>query len=98
MHVPAVEDAADDLRTDPAAYFRSLSAEDQDRYFTKGGAEAIRLGADIGRVVNVRRPSRGMSQPGRQRGGRVMPEELLEHAAGDRDEAVRLLRRNGFIF
>lgn len=65
VHVPAVEDAADDLQTDPAAYFRSLEREAQDRYFTAAGAEAIRLGADIGQVVNARRGAAGLSQPGR---------------------------------
>ncbi len=53
IHVPAAEDA-DDWTTDPDAYFRSLSREDQDRLFTKAGAEAIRQGADMGQVVNAR--------------------------------------------
>jgi len=65
VHVPAVEDTADDLRTDPDAYFRSLTREDQDKYFTTAGAQAIRDGADIGQVVNARRGARGLSQPGR---------------------------------
>lgn len=157
-HVPAVEDIADDLRTDPAAYFRSLSREDQNKYFTVAGAEAIRLGADIAQVVNARRGASGLSQPGRLteaeqralRGGRgvgrlqrvdvygrqlatttegttvrgvagkrlaaaggttrtagarlrsaktprLMPDAILELAAGDREEAQRLLRRFGYI-
>lgn len=62
---PAVEDAADDIRTDPADYFRSLAPADQARYFTVAGAEAIRSGADIGQVVNARRGASGLSQPGR---------------------------------
>jgi hypothetical protein len=53
--IPAAEDSADDLRTDPAAYFASLSVAEQDRVFTKAGAEAIRAGADINQVVNARR-------------------------------------------
>ncbi len=65
MHIPAVEDVADDLTTDPDAYFHSLSSADQDRYFGKAEAEAIRQGADIGQVVNARRGARGLSQPGR---------------------------------
>ncbi len=65
VHAPAVEDTDDDLRTDPEAYFRSLSESDQDKYFTKAGAQAIRDGADIGQVVNARRGARGLSQPGR---------------------------------
>jgi hypothetical protein len=58
IHVPAVEDAARDLTTDPRGYFDSLSTAEQDRTFTIAGAEAIRDGADIGQVVNARR---GMS-------------------------------------
>lgn len=53
--IPAREDSADDLRTDPRAYFRSLSMGEQDRLFTKAGAEAIRSGADMSQVVNARR-------------------------------------------
>ena len=40
---------------DPDAYFRSLSRAEQDRVFTADGAKAIRDGADITSVVNVRR-------------------------------------------
>lgn len=53
IHVPAAEDA-EDWTTDPHEYFRSLSLEDQDRLFTKAGAEAIRRGADLNQVVNAR--------------------------------------------
>lgn len=52
--IPAREDSADDLRTDPRLYFRSLVAADQDRLFTKSGAAAIREGADMNQVVNAR--------------------------------------------
>lgn len=48
-------------RTDPDSYFRSLSVEEQDRVFTKSGAQAIRDGADIGSVVNARRKAAGMT-------------------------------------
>jgi hypothetical protein len=40
---------------DPDTYFRSLSAAEQDSVFTTAGAQAIRDGADISSVVNVRR-------------------------------------------
>lgn len=39
----------------PGEYFDSLSAAEQDRVFTKAGAESIRLGADPIKVVNARR-------------------------------------------
>lgn len=54
------------LIADPQEYFDSLSAEEQDRIFTKAGAQAIRDGADIGQVVNARRgmttAARGVSK------------------------------------
>lgn len=62
-HVPAPSDR-DKVRgliaiNSPDRYFESLSKAEQDRIFTKAGADAIRAGADIGRVVNARR---GMSK------------------------------------
>lgn len=54
-HIPATEDVAGDMRTDPLTYFKGLSPAEQDRVFTAAGAEAIRLGADPGQVVNARR-------------------------------------------
>lgn len=157
-HLPAAEDTSDDLRTDPRQYFDGLSPEEQDRAFTKAGAEAIRLGADISQVVNARRGARGLTPAGARltaaeakalRGGRergrletanvfghdlfvttegtttrglagvrlgakqtgtkqgrryrsakaprLMPESIYQIAGGDRDEAIRLLRRYGYI-
>lgn len=54
-HIPASENVAGDLLTSPDRYFESLSKAEQDRVFTEAGAEAIRLGADVGQVVNSRR-------------------------------------------
>ncbi|MCC3311518.1 hypothetical protein [Nocardia africana] len=54
-NIPASEDVADDLTTDPRAYFDSLSNEQQDKIFGKASAEAIRDGADISQVVNAER-------------------------------------------
>lgn len=140
-HIPASENLAKDLTTDPSLYFDSLAPEDQDRIFTKAGAEAIRDGADIGQVVNARRGMataqqnpRGWIPKGRMvrqevfgrdlfttdegatRHGifgrinaerraqgkpalpvRLMPESIYELAAGDRTEAIRLLRLHGYI-
>lgn len=61
IHIPATEDQAGDLTTDPALYFASLSEAEQNRLFTRDGAQAIRDGANIGRVVNARR---GMATAG----------------------------------
>ena len=46
---------------DPYEYFKSLSPEEQDKSYTKAGAQAIRDGGDIFQVVNSRR---GMKQGG----------------------------------
>lgn len=60
--VPLRQDGAipDELFGSPAEYFESLSEAEQDRIFTKAGAEAIRLGADPIQVVGARRGASGM--------------------------------------
>lgn len=96
--VPSAEaDGADDVRVQPIAYFESLPRAEQDRVFTKAGAEAIRLGADMNQIVNVRRKAAGLSTPGTRRGGRKMPAEIITAGAGDRDKTVRLLKRHGYL-
>lgn len=54
-HIPCNEDVAGDLTSDPQDYFQSLSEPEQDRIFTKAGAQAIRDGANMNQVVNARR-------------------------------------------
>lgn len=159
VHIPGRESIVGDIRTDPKAYFESLTPAEQDRQFTKAGAEAIRLGADPAQVVNARRGAVGLTPAGARltaeearvlRGGRevgrlqavdvfgrdlyvttegrttrglagvrlgaretgpksgrqryrsaraprLMPESILQIAGNDRAEAIRLLRRNGYI-
>ena len=53
-HIPASESVAGDLTVSPSEYFDSLPKDEQDRIFTRAGAEAIRNGADINQVVNAR--------------------------------------------
>lgn len=54
--MPLFDDETPDgfFRT-PEDYFDALSEAEQERVFTKAGAEAIRLGADPAKVVNARR-------------------------------------------
>lgn len=108
---PASREQADGLILDPRAVFDALPAAEQDRVFGRAGAHAIRDGADLSRVVNARR--RGAmytaSVGGRQvlatreavrsvrRRVRLMPEAIYAIAGGNRDEALRLLRTNGYI-
>jgi hypothetical protein len=55
VSIPAAEDRAGDLRTDPNAYLKSLSVAEQDRLLGKANAKAWRDGADLNQVVNARR-------------------------------------------
>lgn len=132
---PVKEDNAEDIRTDPQKYFNSLTKEQQDKTFTRAGAEAIRLGADVGQVVNVRRGATGLDSAAGSTGAvqrqdvygqslytstegvtkrgvagkvirargrdprttpRLLPESILE-VAQSREDALNLLRLNGFV-
>jgi hypothetical protein len=144
LHLPTTIAADLTPASDPEAYFRSLSRAEQDRTFTRSGAQAVRDGADLGQVVNARRgmtttvlgrrrlvtttegtTTRGLfgafevdagsgqlrrragAELERRRSGsryvgaarapRLMPEEIYKIAGDDRGEAVRLLRRNGYL-
>lgn len=78
-HIPASEDTADSLLTNPERYFNSLSTTEQDRAFTNAGAEAIRLGADPSKVVNARRGMRTAQQnpAGWIPKGRMVPTDVF---------------------
>lgn len=52
QHIPMFVAAASGITVDPDEYFNSLSRAEQDDYFGKANAAAIRDGADIDRVVN----------------------------------------------
>lgn len=99
-HIPVAEDVPGDVRTDPRAYFDSLSAAEQDELLGKAGADAVRAGADMAKVVNARR---GMTTAGGRlftteaagRRPRLMPEQIFRDAR-DRDDAIRLLRLHGY--
>lgn len=109
ISIPAAENIAGDLVTSPKAYFASLSPADQNRIFTNAGAEAIRDGADIGQVVNARRKgamytaggrnftTESTSRRGTSPGVRPMPEQLYADAKGDRDQAIELLKKFGYL-
>lgn len=90
----------------PEEFWDSLTAEQQDRIFTKAGAQAIRDGADIAQVVNSRS---GMSDAGSaftntssrwqrvHRHDRLSVPEIIRSTEGDRDERVRLLFKHGYV-
>jgi hypothetical protein len=106
-HAPALEDAAGDLTTDP----RRLFDAKQIRGLSDVDAKAIRDGADISQVVNMRRGGlytadgmqftrEGTTRQGltgsRTLGRRLTPETIYR-LASDRAEAIGLLRRHGYI-
>lgn len=62
---PATE-ARPGRRTNPMSFFNGLSRAEQDRRFTIGGAEAIRNGADIYKVVNAGRSTVTLDAYGRK--------------------------------
>lgn len=94
-HIPTTENRAGDVRTDPEALFDS----GQIRGLSKADGQAIRDGADLAQVVNIRRSEAGLTVAGRvlRRGGRPTPEAIYQAAKDDRDEAIRLLREFGYI-
>lgn len=87
--------------------FNGMTPAQRVRSFGVAGSQAIELGASPGQVVNARRGMSTTQMYGRQLstttyGGRrnrprLMPESIIALADGDRDLAVDLLRRNGFI-
>jgi len=101
-------DARDGTDQEPSELFNSLTPEQQDRLFTKDGAEAIRRGADLSQVVNARQ---GMSAPGdrfttvgrgrRRRGqsrqSRLSPQGVARLAGDDDARYLELLRANRYI-
>lgn len=71
---------------DPKAAFESLSEAEQNRRFTKAGARAIRDGADMNQVVNVRRGMRSTRAYGKTVSTTVV-------GTSTRASAARIMRR-----
>lgn len=92
--VPTTEDASPGLVADPT----DLVAEGKVTGLSKADLEAIRDGADLNQVVNVRRAGAGLLESGRvlARQGRLTPEGVYR-VASSRAEAVELLTRFGYL-
>lgn len=90
VHVPSAEDSPGDIGTDPQAYFDSLSPAEQDRTFTKAGAQAIRDGADMSQVVNARRGmyTAQVNKAGWRPRGRATRREVYGHRLFTTDEGT----------
>ena len=63
--------------TDPKEYFQNLSKAEQDRVFGRAGAQAIRDGADIYRVVNARRKAAGLQSAAENQLGLLRQQGIL---------------------
>ena len=101
IHVPAGDvNAGDSLKVNAREYFDSLSEADQDKYFGKTQADAIRGGANLGRTVNAHTRAAGLRKfdsGGTRAGPQMTPKQVFQTAGGDRDQAVRLLHDNGYL-
>lgn len=68
VHIPMAENR-EDWSTNPVTYFKSLSKSEQDRIFTKAGAQAIRdtgvREVAMNQIVNVRQGIQAVSAYGR---------------------------------
>jgi hypothetical protein len=100
-HIPYAESIPGDVRTNPRAYFDDLDQAEQDKIFTKAGAEAIRAGADISQVVNARQgmqtaDGRLYTTVNARKRPRLMPEQIFRDAK-NREDAIRLLKLHRYI-
>lgn len=91
---------------DVDAYFKSLSEADQEKYFTKAGAEALRNGADYIEVVNSMQGMTGVGDDvkpftsyGAPRNGwrRLSVPEIIRRANGDEGRMRDLLLQYRYI-
>jgi hypothetical protein len=98
-HIPASEQLADDFTTDPYAYFKSLTPDQQEKLFGRIEARAINDGADIYRVMNTK--TRGLATGGKQAKKFGTPSRLtvdeIYRQAGTRTNAIRMMTREGYI-
>jgi hypothetical protein len=95
----------------PKTLFDRLSATEQRKAFGEAGAKAINDGADMSDVVNARKAMDSVEMFGkkvqvtyvntgsrrRKQPPRLTPEEIYKQSDGDRDHAIRLLRKNGYL-
>lgn len=97
-HVPASENIAGDLTTDPYEYFKSLTNDEQDQLLGRSNARAVRDGGDIFRVVNIEQRGLGTARGARLYGTptRMTPDDIYR-VAGTRSNAIRMLQENGYI-
>lgn len=66
---------------------------------SKADRRAVLDGADLGRVVNVRRTKAGLTESGRvlRRRDRMTPEAIYRQTGDDREAALALLKAQGYL-
>lgn len=111
-HLPVTVAGASEVLTNPYVYFNSLTKDEQDYYFGKANAQAIRDGADLNQVVNAGKSGLFVADGGRKyrveptqkkgtlriNGQVVRPTvwQIYRDASGDREKARDLLFRYGY--
>lgn len=101
VHIPAANQAWAEMEgfvSDPYDYFKSLSEAEQDRLFTRAGAQAIRDGGDIYRVVNIQNRGLGVSRQAVKYGTptRMRPQDIYDLGLS-RERTIEMLTREGYI-
>ncbi len=101
VHIPAKDQAwaeAEGFVSDPYEEFFSLSEDEQNRLYTEAGAQAIRDGGDIYRVVNINQRGLGVSRQAARYGTpmRMTPNDIYELKLS-RAETIKVLEREGYI-
>jgi hypothetical protein len=108
-HMPTTRAETAGLVTHPRREYDALSpAERRAAGWTEADQQAIASGADIFRVTNAKRGvytagGRQFTREGKARDtagrrvARITPDQIFAEAAGDREEAIRLLRRHGYL-
>lgn len=92
--VPSTQEAAAGLVTDPTEFV----AAGKITGLSKADLRAVADGADLGKIVNVRRQAAGIKESGRvlARAAKPTPEGIYR-LASSQDDAVVMLRRFGYI-
>ncbi len=95
-HIPAAENISGDVMTDPYAYFNSLSKAEQDALLGEVGAQTVRDGGDIYRVVNIQ--NRGLAgKAGKFNTPTKMTPEQIYGQGLTREQTIQALREHGYI-
>lgn len=94
LMTPTTHEVGKDLITDPT----DLISAGLIRGLSKGDMSALDAGADLGKVVNVRRKQAGLTVGSSvySRAGNLTPQGILS-VASDRSEAISLLRKYGYL-